>query len=96
MRNTGNGAGNGAGGRSIGPDRRHAAADDCESRERKKGGGKRSRTCEAAGCLEHTNEGKPYCTEHVDRHPYVAALLAQLGRGLADCSRESGQEAEAA
>lgn len=40
---------------------------------------KRGRICTLQGCHEPTAEGKPYCPEHVERNPYVAALLAREG-----------------
>lgn len=36
------------------------------------------RHCEAPGCDQATREGKAYCSEHVEQHPYVQGLLAQL------------------
>lgn len=39
-----------------------------------------TRYCEAEGCGVATREGKPYCSEHVERHPYVQQVLAQLER----------------
>ena len=38
----------------------------------------RTRFCAAAGCILTTREGKPYCPDHVDRHPYVQNLLSAL------------------
>lgn len=49
----------------------------------------RSPKCEAAGCMRSTKERKPYCTDHVDMHPYVAGLV----EALADCDRERAQVA---
>ena len=37
-----------------------------------------TRYCEAEGCGVATREGKPYCSEHVEQHPYVQRVLAQL------------------
>lgn len=31
--------------------------------------------CEAKGCSNSTREHKPFCSNHVDRHPYVQKLL---------------------
>lgn len=36
------------------------------------------RHCEAAGCVQATREGKPFCSDHVDLHPYVQEILATL------------------
>jgi hypothetical protein len=36
------------------------------------------RHCEVPACGVATRAGKPYCSEHVDRHPYVSELLAQI------------------
>jgi hypothetical protein len=37
-----------------------------------------TRFCEVPQCTETTREGKPYCPEHVDHHPYVQQLLQDL------------------
>lgn len=34
--------------------------------------------CCADGCRKWTSGGKPYCLHHVDRMPYVLALLARM------------------
>lgn len=31
--------------------------------------------CEAPGCHRHTNDGKPYCIDHLDHLPYPAMLM---------------------
>ena len=36
------------------------------------------RHCAFDGCFESTREGKPYCSEHVERHDYVQSILATL------------------
>lgn len=36
------------------------------------------RSCASTGCPLTTREGKPYCPEHVGRHPYVREILGQL------------------
>ena len=36
----------------------------------------RVRTCSASGCESSTREGKPYCPDHVELHPYVAGVIA--------------------
>lgn len=36
------------------------------------------RHCEAAGCVHATREGKAYCSDHVEMHPYVQDLIARL------------------
>ena len=33
------------------------------------------RTCEFPECSQTTREFKPYCSDHVDAHPYVKAIL---------------------
>lgn len=38
----------------------------------------RPRYCEAVGCSAPTRERKPYCSEHVEQHPYVRTLLDAL------------------
>lgn len=37
-----------------------------------------TRTCSTPGCGDTTREGKPYCTEHVESHPYVQFLLKRV------------------
>ena len=34
--------------------------------------------CGAPGCSRATRENKPYCSDHVDQHPYVQGLLGKL------------------
>ena len=34
-----------------------------------------TRTCEARGCYDTTRENKPFCTKHVEEHPYVQRIL---------------------
>ncbi len=36
------------------------------------------RHCEQAGCDQATREGKAFCSEHVEEHPYVKELIARL------------------
>ena len=40
----------------------------------------RPRRCEMEGCHQATQGGKPFCTEHVEEHPYVQEVLASLAR----------------
>lgn len=35
-------------------------------------------TCEEPGCGRSTRASKPFCTQHVDQHPYARALVEQL------------------
>jgi len=37
-----------------------------------------TRYCDALGCRQATREGKPYCSEHVEEHPYVQQLISLL------------------
>jgi predicted transcriptional regulator len=37
-----------------------------------------TKICDVPGCPHSTREGKPYCTDHVDHHPYVQDLISQL------------------
>jgi hypothetical protein len=37
-----------------------------------------TRTCATKGCPETTREGKIYCTNHVEKHPYVKHLLDRM------------------
>lgn len=41
-------------------------------------GRNQNRACDAPGCVERTREGKPYCPDHVDYHPYVQELISRL------------------
>lgn len=41
-------------------------------------GVKRTLYCEKADCERVTREGKPFCTDHVDEHPYVKKVLAAI------------------
>lgn len=34
--------------------------------------------CDEEGCSRATREGKPYCSEHVDRLPYVQTLMDRI------------------
>lgn len=34
--------------------------------------------CDEPNCLRTTRENKPYCSEHVERAPYVRRLMAEL------------------
>lgn len=36
------------------------------------------RRCSEPTCNQATREGKPYCSDHVELHPYVQRLLAEL------------------
>ena len=45
-----------------------------------------TRFCDTVGCSQTTREGKPYCPDHVENHPYVQAILSTL--------REREQEEE--
>lgn len=38
----------------------------------------RTWTCEVPGCKAPTREGKPVCSVHVERQPYVRALLEAI------------------
>ena len=64
-----------------------------------------NRRCERGGCSERTRDGKPFCPDHVDEHPYVKIVLAQLaeretqdelvaakGQGAADLDGVTCQE----
>jgi hypothetical protein len=48
------------------------------------GAGYRTRHCEAVDkgtgriCTQSTREGKPYCPDHVENHPYVQDLLNRM------------------
>lgn len=46
-----------------------------------------TRACREEGCEAATREGKPYCPDHVDVHPYVRDLLAALDARQAEEER---------
>jgi DNA-binding MarR family transcriptional regulator len=54
-----------------------------------------TRHCEVEGCGVATREGKPYCSEHVERHPYVRQVLAQLVQRESEEARVFDQGARA-
>jgi len=37
-----------------------------------------SRSCDVDSCAHPTREGKPFCPNHVEEHPYVQAILDTL------------------
>lgn len=39
-----------------------------------------AKRCEDSGCERRTREGKPYCEDHVEQHPYVQEVLARRAR----------------
>lgn len=41
------------------------------------------RICTVEKCKRRTNDGKPYCTDHVFQIPYVVELLKRLHEGAA-------------
>ncbi|MCA8923533.1 MAG: hypothetical protein KDD82_17080 [Planctomycetes bacterium] len=36
--------------------------------------------CRSHGCDQTTREGKPFCPDHVEEHPYVREILSTLQR----------------
>jgi acetolactate synthase regulatory subunit len=45
------------------------------------------RTCETPRCEQTTRENKPYCSEHVEEHPYVQRIKARLEAQEAEVAR---------
>lgn len=45
------------------------------------------RHCEAPGCNQATREGKAYCSDHVEMHPYVQDLIMRLEEREAEDER---------
>jgi hypothetical protein len=43
--------------------------------------------CNEPGCGKSTREGKPFCSDHYDRHPYAQALIADLKANAAQVER---------
>jgi hypothetical protein len=37
------------------------------------------RTCKTVSCGKTTRDGKDFCTDHVDKHPYVNSLINRIG-----------------
>jgi len=58
-------------------------------------GRRRATHCEAAGCSQPTREGKPYCSKHVEEHPYVQELLGKLADKAAEEGRVQRQGSRA-
>lgn len=54
------------------------------------------RHCEVSGCGKSTREGKAFCTDHVELHPYVRALLEQLEQRAAEDDAVRARGARAA
>jgi hypothetical protein len=50
-------------------------------------GRKRAKHCERPDCGKATREGKPYCSDHVDDHPYVRGLIEALAAREAEEAR---------
>lgn len=46
-----------------------------------------TRACKVDACEHMTREGKPFCPEHVDAHPYVQNLLSSLADRQAEEER---------
>ena len=43
-----------------------------------------TRFCDADGCYQTTREGKPFCPDHVELHPYVQSILSTLAEREAE------------
>ncbi len=43
-----------------------------------KNGSATTRFCDISGCTQTTREWKPFCPDHVERHPYVQSILSTL------------------
>lgn len=43
-----------------------------------------TKTCEAPGCSKSTREKKPFCSDHVEMHPYVQELLKAVADQTAE------------
>jgi hypothetical protein len=54
-----------------------------------------TRHCEARGCGVATRAGKPFCSEHVERHPYVQSLLDLMAESDLETERVGRQGARA-
>ena len=46
-----------------------------------------TRACERSGCSKTTREGKPFCPDHVEQHPYVQTILGGLAEREAETQR---------
>jgi predicted transcriptional regulator len=51
--------------------------------------------CKTEGCPRATREGKPFCSEHVEQHPYVAGLIERLAQREAEEAKVHKQGARA-
>lgn len=59
-------------------------------------GYRNTRYCAAPGCGVLTREGKEYCTDHVDHHPYAQKVLKVLEQKEDDDNRVERRGARAA
>jgi len=46
-----------------------------------------TRFCRSSGCVQTTREGKPFCPDHVEHHPYVQEILGTLAEREAEEER---------
>lgn len=46
-----------------------------------------TRLCRSTGCDQTTREGKPFCPDHVEHHPYVQEILGTLAEREAEEER---------
>lgn len=56
------------------------------SRAMEKGSGT-TRLCRSPNCVQTTREGKPFCPDHVEHHPYVQEILGTLAEREAEEER---------
>ncbi len=54
-----------------------------------------TRFCKELGCEQTTREGKPYCPDHVENHPYVQEILDTLAAREAEERQVRSQGARA-
>jgi hypothetical protein len=45
--------------------------------------------CGELGCSRATNDGKPYCSEHVSKNDYTSKLIKDIKRRAARAAREA-------
>ena len=46
----------------------------------------RNRDCFAPGCMNSTREGKPFCSKHVEMHPYIQEVVALINSRATELS----------
>jgi len=62
----------------VGKGRTHMIARTIEHTMLRSSSSSTTRFCDARGCTQTTREGKPFCPDHVELHPYVQTIIGTL------------------